>query len=195
MLLIYKFQFVTITTLSLLLASAAMAKCPDLTGQYACGPEAQKGEVIQLLTDTQGNTIFSLKAPSGMMNYVIDGKPHKIKKGQVEMTYIGSCGKNVVNISVSDPINVIVSFTQRDEDGMTVSAKYRVTQEMQAVLDQQYQIILAMGKAQSEEEMKRLKQEMTAIHDQLENMAKKITTEDELIDVPQYTYNCTRSDD
>ena len=89
-----------------------MAKCPILSGQYMCGPS----DFIQLsTTNTQGNTIFSLKTPSSeSISYIIDGKPHTIKNGQLEIKYVGSF--------LSIPVNVIGSFTQSDEDGVTLSS-------------------------------------------------------------------------
>ena len=180
-----------IALISVFFTSVALtAECPNLKGAYRCGHgPSEGGKNIDQFINEDGLPIFALMSSKGWAEYIVDGKPHTRLQDAEKIDYVISCDEKTLNMSISNPITVVASFT-KIEGGLEFSVKYRVIPEMKPLLDQQYEIFLAMDKPHDEEMKKKLVQEIKTVHDNLRTMAALITKDDELIDIPQYQVSC-----
>lgn len=198
-----------IALISVFFTSVGLAECPNLKGTYMCGLGQREVSIDQFINE-DGLPILGLLSAE----YIADGKHHtrlvkREEKGEetqvvkeelidIYINYVVSCDEKTINLSISKPIKIVLSF-RKIEGGLELSSKSRVTLEMKSILEQKHEIVSAiMNKPQNEKTRKKLGQTIKtikALDNKLIKMAALITKDDELIDISQDQYNCVKNGD
>ena len=147
----------------------------------------QKQETISQLTNPEGFTVYSYS----MGSFVANVLPHILKDNY---GYVASCEdeKTLGIIIFTDrPALSIVQIKKTENGGITYSLKYRVTKEMQKLLDQENGLLTIKLEAATEGEKVQVEKKLEELNVAVEVEYKKMLLARDFVEYPQYKHTCT----